>query len=77
MYQKDLRLGRQCLENTFSEPEMKELIKLDVVSKTTSPTITYISDFKVQISNCSTLTETRELMIVNHVTLDIIGRMWI
>lgn len=57
----------------FSEQEMNELIQLDVVSKITSSTITYAADFKIQISNCNNLTEARDLIIANHVPLDIIG----
>lgn len=57
----------------FIEKEIIQLSKLDVVSKITSPTITYKSDFKVQISNCKSLPEARELMIANNVPIDAIG----
>lgn len=57
----------------FNDQEIKQLNKLDVVSKVTSSTITYSADFKVQISNCKTLTEARKLMNKNNVPLDVIG----
>lgn len=57
----------------FTEQEMTLLLNLDVVSKITSSTITYTPEFKVEISNCNSLTEARELMTLNNVPLDIIG----
>lgn len=57
----------------FTEKEIKQLSELDVVSKVTSSTIAYKSDFKVKISNCKSLTEARELMATNNVPIDVIG----
>lgn len=57
----------------FDEKEVEQLSRLDVVLNVSTSTITYKADFKVQISNCESLTEARELMVENNVPLDIIG----
>lgn len=65
--------GRIVPRKYFTDDEINTLLKLSVVSKATSSTLTFTAEFKKDIAMCKNLSEARDLMIQNDVPLAILG----